>query len=74
MWYICKKNAYGDYLFWSSRRKNFNYSSGSSYASLDSAKRAFSAIISTYNISPIGVEVVSHEAVLNNYNKVTSIA
>jgi hypothetical protein len=74
MWYIVKRNAFGDYLFWHAHHKNFRYSGGSSYASLDGAKKAFSAIISTYNISPVGVEVVSHEAVLNNYNKVTGIA
>ena len=74
MYYIAKKNSYGDYLFWHAHHKNFRYSGGSSYASLDSAKKAFSAIISTYNISPVGVEVVSHETVLNNYSKVTSLA
>lgn len=72
MYYITKKNIYGDYLFWSSHAKNFRYSGGSGYASLNSAKQAFSAIIRTYGIDPAGVEIASRETILNDFNRVTS--
>ena len=74
IYYIVKRNSYGDYLFWNHRRKNFNYSSagGSGYASLNSAKTAFSAIINTYGIDPVGIEIASTETILNSYNRVTS--
>ena len=74
MYYIVKKNVYGDYLFWNSRHKNFRYSGGSAYASLNGAKTAFSAIISTYGIDPSGVEIASQETILNSYNQVTTLA
>jgi hypothetical protein len=72
MHYLVKRNAYGDLLFWNPKRKNFSYSGGCGYASLDSAKTAFRAIMDTYNVSPENVEIMSHESVLNFYNKVTS--
>ena len=72
-YYITRKNAYGDYLFWNAHHKNFRYSGGSGYASLNGAKTALRAIIETYNISPVGVEIASAETILNAYNKVTSI-
>ena len=74
MWYIAKKNQYGDYLFWNAHHKNFRYSGGSGYASLDGVKKAFSAIIQTYKIDPAGVEIVSTETILNSYNQVLSLA
>lgn len=72
MWYIVKKNPYGDYLFWHSRYKNFQYSGGSSYASFNGAKAAFRAIMETYGIDPVGIEIASTETILNSYNRVTS--
>lgn len=72
MHYLVRRNSYGDLLFWSSRHKGFRYDGGSGYASLDSAKKAFSAIMETYNVSAENVEIMSHESILNFYNKVTS--
>ena len=73
MYYIVKKNVYGDYLFWSSKRKNFSYSGGSAYASLDSAKKAASIISHNYKIGIQEIEIASHEAIVNHYQTVTSI-
>lgn len=73
MYYIIKKNAYGDFLFWNARKKNFSYMGGSKYASQESAVTAFSLIVNTYNISSDNVEIYSHESILNHYQKVTSI-
>lgn len=74
MYYIVKKNAFGEYIFWNARVKNFRYNGGSAYASLDGAKKAFSAIVETYNIDASGVEIVSTETILNSYNQVMSLA
>jgi hypothetical protein len=68
MFYITRKNSWGEYLFWNAHHKNFKYSGGSGYASLNSAKTALSSIIHTYKISPVGVEIASTETILNSYN------
>lgn len=73
MHYLVKRNPYGDLLFWSSRHKGFRYDGGSGYASLESAKKAFSIIIDTYQIQPDLVEIMSTESILNHYNTVTSL-
>lgn len=73
MYYIVRRNAFGDYVFWNSRFKNFRYTGGSAYASLDSAKKAFVSIVETYNIDASDVEIVSTETILNSYNQVKSL-
>ena len=67
MYYLTKKNSSGDYLFWNSKWKNFRYSGGSSYASLESAKKAYSIIVQNHNLNPAEIEVISAEAILNSY-------
>lgn len=73
MHYLVRRNAYGDLLFWNSRAKGFRYDGGSSYASLDSAKMAFRAIIEKYKVQSDSIEIMSHESILNHYNTVTSL-
>lgn len=72
MYYITKKNQNNDLLFWNARYKNFNYSSGSPYGSLSSAKEAFSRIVATYNISSSDVEIMSYETVINYVNRINT--
>jgi hypothetical protein len=72
MWYIVRRNQYNDYLFWNAHHKNFRYAGGSAYASFNGAKAAFRAILQTYGIDPVGIEIASTETILNSYNRVTS--
>lgn len=67
MYYLTKKNTSGDYLFWSAHHKNFRYSGGSSYASLEGAKKAYSIIVHNHNLNPAEVEITSAETILNSY-------
>lgn len=67
MHYIVKKNANGDYLFWNAKHKNFRYSGGSAYASLDGAKKAFSIIVQNHNLNAAEIEVASAETIINSY-------
>lgn len=73
MFYICKKNTFSDYLFWNARTKIFSYSGGTGYASLESAKKAFSIIVEKYRLSSNTIEILSHEAIINSFKKVTSL-
>lgn len=73
MFYLVKRNVYGDLLFYNARKKGFRYDAGSGYASLESAKSAFKILSENNQINSNEVEIFSTESVLNHYNTVTSL-